>query len=83
MSCDKDSNEIMTRSRTEAQLEVQPGDSVSNVGSRASYASGLSVAQIEYEEQLETHRILLDSQLKKLARNEAQAQLARDKARLN
>ena len=74
MSCDKNSNGVMTRSRTkdlEAQLEVQPGDSVSNVGSRASYASGLSIAQIEYEEQLETHRILLDSQLEKLAREEA------------
>ena len=74
MSCDKNSNGVMTRSRTkdlEAQLEVQPGDSVSNVGSRASYASGLSVAQIEYEEQLETHLILLDSQLEKLAREKA------------
>ena len=84
MSCDRNSNGIISRSRTkdlEAQLEAQPEDSVSNVGPRASFMSGLSVAQIEYEEQRETHRILLDSQLEKLAREEAQAQLARDKAR--
>ena len=62
MSCDRNSNGVMTRPRTknlEAQLEVQLEDSVSNVGSRTSYASGLSVAQIKYEEQLETHRIFL------------------------
>ena len=62
MSCDRNSNGVMTRSRTkdlEAQLEVQPEDSVSNVGSRASYTSGLCIIQIEYEEQLETHRIML------------------------
>ena len=77
MSCDRNSNGVMTRSRTkdlEAHLKAQPEDSVSNVGFRASYASGISVAQIEYEEQLETHRILLDSQLEKLAREEAREQ---------
>ena len=55
MSCDRNSNGVMTRSKTkdlEAQVEVRPEDSVSNVGSRASFMSGLSVAQIEYEEQL-------------------------------
>ena len=88
MSCDRNSNGVMTRSKTkdlEAQLEVQPEDSVSNVGFRNSYTSGLSVVQIEYEEQLETHRILLESQLEKLACEEAQAQARaqaqRDKAR--
>ena len=84
MSCNKNSNGVMTRSRTknlEAQLEVRPEDSVSNVGSRALFTSGPSVAQIEYEEQLETRCIMLDSQLARLARDKAQAQLARDKAR--
>ena len=77
MSCDRNSIGVMTRSRNkdlEAQLEVQLEDSVANIGSRASYTFGLSVAQIEYEEQLETHRILLDSQLEKLAWDEVQAQ---------
>ena len=76
MYCDRNSNGVMTRSRTtdlEAQEEVQSEDSVSNVGSRTLYTSGLSVAQIEYEEQLETHRIMLDSQLAQLDRDEAQA----------
>ena len=83
MSCDRNSNVVMIRFRTkdlEAQLEVQPEDSVSNVGSRTLYTSGLSVPQIEYEEQLGTHRIMLDSQLEQLARDKAQAQLARDEA---
>ena len=50
MSCDRNSNGVMTLSRTkdlEAQEEVRPEDSVSNVGFRTSYTSGLFVAQIE------------------------------------
>ena len=53
------------------------------VSSKASYTSGLSVAQIEYENQLETHLIKRELQLQKFAWDEAQAQaqLFREKAK--
>ena len=60
---------------------IDPEDSVTNLGSRASCTSVLSEAQIEIQRQMETHRIMTDLRLAKLAREEKQrqAQLAREK----
>ena len=55
---------------------IDPKDSVSNLGSRASCTSVLSEAQIEIQRQMETNRIMADLRLAKLAREERQAQLA-------
>ena len=61
---------------------IDPEDSVSNLGSRASCTSVLSEAQIEIQRQMETNRIMADLRLAKLAREERlaweerQAQLA-------
>ena len=59
---------------------IDPEDSVSNLGSRASCTSVLSEAQIEIQRQMETNRIMADLRLAKLAREEKerQAQLARE-----
>ena len=57
---------------------IDPEDSVSNLGSRASCTSVLSEAQIEIQRQMETNRIMADLRLAKLAREERQAQLARE-----
>ena len=57
---------------------IDPEDSVSNLGSRASCASVLSEAQIEIQRQMETNRIMADLRLAKLAREERQAQLAQE-----
>ena len=59
---------------------IDPEDSVSNLGSRASCTSVLSEAQIEIQRQIETNRIMADLRLAKLAREEKQrqAQLARE-----
>ena len=59
---------------------IDPEDSVSNLGSRASCTSVLSEAQIEIQRQIETNRIMADLRLTKLAREEKQrqAQLARE-----
>ena len=57
---------------------IDPEDSVSNLGSRASCISVLSEAQIEIQRQMETNRIMADLRLAKLAREERQAQLARE-----
>ena len=57
---------------------IDPEDSVSNLGSRASCTSVLSEAQIEIQRQMETNRIMVDLRLAKLAREEKQAQLARE-----
>ena len=55
---------------------IDPEDSVSNLGSRASCTSVLSEAQIEIQRQMETNRIMANLRLAKLAREERQAQLA-------
>lgn len=55
---------------------IDPEDSVSNIGSRASCTSVLSEAQIEIQRQIDTNRIMGDLRLAKLAREEEQAQLA-------
>ena len=47
---------------------IDPEDSVSNLGSRASCTSVLSEAQIEIQRQMETNRIMADLRLAKLAR---------------
>ena len=52
---------------------IDPEDSVSNLGSRASCTSVLSEAQIEIQRQMETNRIMADLRLAKLAREERQA----------
>ena len=57
---------------------IDPEDSVSNLGSRASCTSVLSEAQIEIQRQMETNRIMADLRLAKLAQEERQAQLARE-----
>ena len=57
---------------------IDPEDSVSNLGSRASCTSVLSEAQIEIQRQMETNHIMADLRLAKLAREEKQAQLARE-----
>ena len=59
---------------------IDPEDSVSNLGSRASFTSVLSEAQIEIQRQIETNRIMADLRLAKLAREEKQrqAQVARE-----
>ena len=57
---------------------INPEDSVSNLGSRASCTSVLSEAQIEIQQQMETNRIMADLRLAKLAREERQAQLAQE-----
>ena len=57
---------------------IDPEDSVSNLGSRASCTSVLSEAQIEIQRQMETNRIMADLRLAKLAREEKQAQLAQE-----
>ena len=59
---------------------IDPEDSVSNLGSRASCTSVLSEAQIEIQRQKETNHIMADLRLAKLAREEKQrqAQLARE-----
>ena len=57
---------------------IDPKDSVSNLGSRASCTSVLSEAQIEIQWQMETNRIMADLRLTKLAREERQAQLAQE-----
>ena len=59
---------------------IDPEDSVSNLGSRASCTSVLSEAQIEIQRQIETNRIMADLRLTKLAREEKQrqAQLVRE-----
>ena len=63
---------------------IDPEDSVSNLGSRASCTSVLSKAQIEIQWQMETNRIMDDLRLAKLAREEKrareekQAQLAQE-----
>ena len=59
---------------------IDPEDSVSNLGSRASCTSVLSEAQIEIHWQMETNRIMADLRLAKLAREEKerQAKLARE-----
>ena len=59
---------------------IDPEDSVSNLGSRASCTSVLSGAQIEIQRQIETNRIMADLRLAKLALEEKQrqAQLARE-----
>ena len=57
---------------------IDPEDSVSNLGSRASCTSVLSEAQIEIQWQMETNRIMADLRLAKLAREEKQAQLAQE-----
>ena len=57
---------------------IDPEDSVSNLGSRASCTSVLSEAQIEIQRQMETNRIMADLRLAKLAWEEKQAQLARE-----
>ena len=59
---------------------IDPEDSVSNLGSRASCTSVLSEAQIEIQRQMETNRIMADLRLAKLAREEKerQAKLARE-----
>ena len=57
---------------------IDPEDSVSNLGSRASCTSVLSKAQIEIQRQMETNRIMADLRLAKLAQEERQAQLARE-----
>ena len=49
---------------------IDPEDSVSNLGSRASCTSVLSEAQIEIQRQIETNRIMADLRLAKLAREE-------------
>ena len=53
---------------------IDPEDSVSNIGSRASCTSVLSEAQIEIQRQIETNRIMGDLRLAKLALEEKQAQ---------
>ena len=55
---------------------IDPEDSVSNLGSRASCTSVLSEAQIEIQRQMETNCIMADLRLAKLAQEEKQAQLA-------
>ena len=57
---------------------IDPEDSVSNLGSRASCTSVLSEAQIEIQRQMETNCIMADLRLAKLAREEKQAQLAQE-----
>ena len=59
---------------------INPEDSVSNLGSRASCTSVLSEAQIEIQRQIETNQIMADLRLAKLAREEKQrqAQVARE-----
>ena len=57
---------------------IDPEDSVSNLGSRASCTSVLSEAQIEIQRQMETNCIMADLRLAKLAQEEKQAQLARE-----
>ena len=57
---------------------IDPEDSVSNLGSRASCTSVLSEAQIEIQQQMETNRIMADLRLAKLAQEERQAQLAQE-----
>ena len=54
---------------------IDPEDSVSNLGSRASCTSVLSEAQIEIQRQMETNRIMADLRLAKLAREEKEAEL--------
>ena len=49
---------------------IDPEDSVSNLGSRASCTSVLSKARIEIQRQIETNRIMADLRLAKLAREE-------------
>ena len=61
---------------------IEPEDSVSNLGSRASCTSVLSEAQIEIQRQMETNRIMADLRLAKLAREERQAQLEEKEAEL-
>ena len=53
---------------------IDPEDSVSNLGSRASCTSVLSEAQIEIQRQMETNRIMADLRLAKLAREEKERQ---------
>ena len=57
---------------------IDPEDSVSNIGSRASCTSILSEAQIEIQREIEANRIMGDLRLAKLAREKEQAQLARE-----
>ena len=54
---------------------IDPEDSVSNLGSRASCTSVLSEAQIEIQRQMETNRIMADLRLAKLAWEEKEAEL--------
>ena len=61
---------------------IDPEDSVSNLGSRASCTSVLSEAQIEIQRQMETNRIMADLRLAKLAREERQALLEEKEAEL-
>ena len=49
---------------------IDPEDSVSNLGSKASCTSVLSEAQIEIQRQIETNRIMANLRLAKLAREE-------------
>ena len=59
---------------------IDPEDSVTNLGSRASCTSVLFEAQIEIQKQMETNHIMADLRLAKLAWEEKQrqAQLARE-----
>ena len=61
---------------------IDPEDSVSNLGSRASCTSVLSEAQIKIQRQMETNRIMADLRLAKLAREERQALLEEKEAEL-
>ena len=54
---------------------IDPEDSVSNLGSRASCTSILLEAQIEIQQQMETNRIMADLRLAKLEREEKEAEL--------
>ena len=54
---------------------IDPEDSVSNLGSRASCTSVLSKAKIEIQRQMETNRIMADLRLTKLAREEKETEL--------
>ena len=56
---------------------IDPEDSVSNIGSRASCTSVMSEAQIEIQREIEANRIMGDLRLAKLAREQEEAQLER------